>query len=207
MRPLRESAAKGPVYTTGGGPKHERSEANAHFQILPFGFIHAALLDEADGFYGARIISIVRPSPRAPSPDATRGTNHEEFDFLSHRTDRWAVNFLPRVWSERRPDDSPAARLAIFFANVRASFHPSFRSLSPCRARLSGLRSQRLAGPENIRVPLRSHCGNTESLHRSARSHPLHPLHAGLRWSRRLSHDLGSPGPSRSSHHPGREIG
>src|ERR1700719_762797 len=88
--------------------------------------------------YSARIISIVRPSPGTPSPDATRGTNHEVSDFLSHRTDRWAVNFLSGGWAERRPDDSPAARVAVFFANVRASLHPSFRSLSSCRARLSG---------------------------------------------------------------------
>src|SRR5580698_1313265 len=193
MRPFRGRAAKGPVHRTGGAPKHELSEANAHFHILPFGFIHAALLHEADDFYSARVISVVRPSPGTASPDATRGKNHEVSHFLSHRADRWAVNFLPRVWSERRPDDSPAARLAIFFANVRASFHPSFRSLSPCRSRLPGLRSQRLAGPEKIRVHLRSPRGNHESLHRNARPLPLHPLHAGLRWPRRLSHDLGSP--------------
>src|SRR5579872_3747173 len=138
----------------------------------------------------------VRPSPGTPSPDATRGANHEVSDFLSHRTDRWAVNFLSGVWSEKRPDDSPAARSALLFANVRASLHPSFRSLSSCRARLPRLRSQRLAGPEEIRVHLRSYRGNNESLHRGARSIPLQPLHAGLRWPRRLPHDLGSPGPS-----------
>jgi hypothetical protein len=34
-----------------------------------------------------RVVSIVRPSPGTPSPDTTRGTNHEVSDFLSHRTD------------------------------------------------------------------------------------------------------------------------
>ena len=67
MRPLRGRAAKGPIYKTGGGPKRERSEANAHFYILPLEFIHAAILHEADGFYSARIISIVRPSPEPKS--------------------------------------------------------------------------------------------------------------------------------------------
>src|SRR5271167_4104825 len=89
-----------------------------------------------DDFCRARILSTACPSPGTPSPEATRGTNHEVSDSLSHRTDRWAVNFLPGVWSERRPDDSPAARFAVFLANVRASLHPPFRSLSPCRTRL-----------------------------------------------------------------------
>src|SRR5271157_3082163 len=117
-------------------------------------------------FYEWKLVNV----PSGPRFHVTRGTNHEVSDFLSHRTDRWAVNFLPGGWSERRSDDPPTARFAVFFANVRASLHPSFRSLSPGRARLPGLRSQRLAGPEKIRVHLRSHCGNHESLHRSARS-------------------------------------
>ena len=61
MRPLRGRAAKVLSTELVGGPKRERSEANAHFHISPFGFIRAALLHEADGFYSARIISIVRP--------------------------------------------------------------------------------------------------------------------------------------------------
>ena len=44
MRPLRGRDAKGPIYRTGDGHEHERKEANAYFHILPFGFIHAALL-------------------------------------------------------------------------------------------------------------------------------------------------------------------
>src|ERR1700733_9370805 len=67
-----------------------------------------------DDFSYARILATACPSPGTTSPDATRGTNHEAFDFLSQRTDRWAVNFLPGVWSESRPDDSLAARFAVF---------------------------------------------------------------------------------------------
>src|ERR1700722_13576867 len=117
-----------------------------------------------DDFCHAGILATACPSSGAPSPDPTRGKKHEASDFLSHNTDRWALHFLQRGWSERRPDDSPAARSAVLFANVRASLHPCFRSLSPGRARLPGLRSQRLAGPENIRVHPRSHRGNHESL-------------------------------------------
>jgi len=64
MRLLRGRAAKGPICRTGGGPKRERSEANAHFHIFPFGFIHAALLQEAYGFYSARIIFNCSPKSR-----------------------------------------------------------------------------------------------------------------------------------------------
>ena len=62
---------------------------------------------------------------------------------------------------------SPPARTSLFIANVRAALRPAFRSISPHRAGLSGIRTQRLAGSEKIRLHLRSHCRNHESLHRS----------------------------------------
>ena len=54
------------------------------------------------------------------------------------------------------PTHSPAARTALVIANVRAALRPALRSLSPGRARLPWLRTQRLAGPEEIRVHVRS---------------------------------------------------
>jgi hypothetical protein len=51
---------------------------------------------------------------------------------------------------ERRANASPAARTSLFVADVRAALRPAFRSLSPGRARLPGLRTQRLAGPEKF---------------------------------------------------------
>src|SRR5207244_3382568 len=71
---------------------------------------------------------------------------------------------------ERRADASPAARTSVIIADVRAALRPAFRSLSPCRARLPRLWTQRLAGPEKIRVYVRSLCRDHESLHRSARA-------------------------------------
>src|SRR5438552_1314524 len=77
-------------------------------------------------------------------------------DGLSHNTDRRAIRLLPRGRPERRADDSLASRPAFVVANVRAPLRPAVRSLSPRRARLPGLRTQRLAGPEDIRVYVRS---------------------------------------------------
>src|SRR5437764_13727227 len=76
------------------------------------------------------------------SPATTRRTRYETPDFLSHDADRWAVDFLPAGWSERRVNDSAAARPAVLFTNVRAALRPALRSLSPRRARLPRLRTQ-----------------------------------------------------------------
>src|SRR6266702_4320543 len=100
-------------------------------------------------------------------------------DFLSHDTNRWALHLLPRGRPHRRADAAPAARTPLFIADVRAALGPAFRSLSPGRARLPGLRTQRLAGPENLRVYVRSLRPDHESLHRSARALALHAVHAG----------------------------
>src|SRR5258706_12778618 len=145
----------------------------------------------------ARIIAIAGPRPR-------KGTSRGIPDFLSHDTDRWALHLLQRGRPQRRADASPAARTSLFIADVRASLRPAFRSLSPCRTRLPGLRTQRLAGPEKIRVYVRSLRRDHESLHRSARALALHALHAGLRRPRGLSHGLGPSGPDRGSDRPGR---
>src|ERR1700724_628670 len=140
----------------------------------------AGLLHGVGGFHSARIISIAGASPR-------KGTSHGTPDLLSHDTHRWAVHFLQRGRPERRADASPAPRTSVVIADVRAALRPAFRSLSPGRARLPRLRTQRLAGPEEVRVHLRSLRRDHESLYRSARALALHPLHAGLRRPCRFS--------------------
>src|SRR5882762_8228734 len=109
----------------------------------------AGLLHGVGGFCSARIISIAGSSPRT-----RKGTSHGTPDFLSHRTHRWAVHFLQRSRPERRADASPAPRTSVIVADVRAALRPAFRSLSPGRARLPRLRTQRLAGPEEVRIYL-----------------------------------------------------
>src|SRR6267142_6886493 len=95
-----------------------------------------------------RIISIAWPRSK-------KGTFRGPPYFLSHNENRWALYLLQRGWSKRRADTSVASRTSVFIADVRASLRPAFRSLSSCRARLPRLRTQRLAGPEKIRVHVR----------------------------------------------------
>src|ERR1700675_2364789 len=121
----------------------------------------ACLMHGISGSCSARIISIAGSSPR-------KGTSHGTPDVLSHHTDRWAVHFLQRSRPERRADASSAPRTSIIIADVRAALHPAFRSLSPGRARLPRIRTQRLAGPEEVRVYIRSLRRDYESLYRSA---------------------------------------
>src|SRR6185312_14130675 len=121
-----------------------------------------------------------------------------------HDTDRWALHLLPGGWPERRAGASPVARPSLLIADVRASIRPAFRPLSPGGARLPRLRTQRLAGPEKVRVYVRSLRRDHESLYGSARALALHALHAGLRRPRGLSHGLGPSGPDRGPHRPGR---
>ena len=59
-------------------------------------------------------------------------------DLLSHDRDRWALHLLPGGRAARRADASPAARISLVVAHVRAALRPAFRSLSPDRARLPG---------------------------------------------------------------------
>src|SRR5205807_5597459 len=137
-------------------------------------------------------------------PSSRKGTFHGIPDFLSHDAGRWALHLLPRGRPQRRADAAPAARTPLFIADVRAALRPAFRSLSPCRARLPGLRTQRLAGPEKIRVYLRSLRRDHESLYRSARALAFYSLHAGLRRPGWFSHGFGASGPGRGPHCSGR---
>src|SRR5215470_7616600 len=134
----------------------------------------------------ARIISLAGPSSRKGTPRATP-------DFLSHHTGRRPLYFLQRSRPERRADDSPATRISLFIANVRTSLRPAFRSSSPCRARLSGIRIQRLAGPEAVPLHLRPHRFGDRRLHAGDGFVALHALYAGLRRAGWLSDGTGTP--------------
>src|SRR5215470_16470869 len=131
----------------------------------------ANLPHSTGGCYDAWIISIACPSPRNGTPRATP-------DFLSHHTGRRPLYFLQRGRPERRADNSPATWLPLFIANVRASLRPAFRSSSPCRARLSGIRTQRLAGPEAVPLHLRPHRFGDRRLHAGDGFVALHALYA-----------------------------
>src|SRR6266853_5391319 len=156
------------------------------FSMCPFSLrrlspCSRAAPDGTVGFRGARIIS-------SPSSSRGKGTFHVKPDVLSHDPDRRPLHLLQRGRPEGCARPSAAAWTALFVTNVRASLFAAFRSLSPCRARLPGLRTQRLAGPEELRVYVRSLRRDHESLHRGARALALHALHAGLRWTRGISH-------------------
>src|SRR4029077_12611598 len=133
-----------------------------------------------------------------------KGTSRGASHVLSRYTGGWSFDLLQRGRPERRTGTSPAARTAVFLADVRATVRPAVRSLSPGRARLPGLRTQRLAGPETIRVHVRSLRRDHESLHRGARALALHAVHAGLRGPRGFSHGASPSGPDRGPHRPGR---
>src|SRR6267142_3104291 len=167
--------------------KREVRDAGTHCCATP------RLPHGVDGFCDARIISIAGPGPG-------KGTARGTPDFLSHDTDRWALHLLQRGRPERRADASPAARTSLFIADVRASLRPAFRSLSPCRARLPGLRTQRLAGPEAVRLYLRPHRFRDRLFHASDEFVALHAVHAGLWWAGWLSRGIGTPGAGASAH-------
>src|SRR6267154_6584874 len=103
---------------------------HAPFLPVPFAPIVAGLSDGASAFYDARNISTAGPGPG-------KGMSRETPDSLSHDTGRWALHLLQRGRVERRANPSPVARTPVFLADVRASLHPAFRSLSHGRARLS----------------------------------------------------------------------
>src|SRR5947209_8826462 len=124
----------------------------------------------------------------------------EEPDVVSHDADRWAVHLLQRGGAERRADAAAPPRTALFVADVRAPLRPAFRSLSPGRARLPGLRAQRLAGPEDICLHVRPLRRDHESLRRSGRALALHAVHAGLRRPRGVSHGARPSGADRGAH-------
>src|SRR5262249_40463949 len=115
------------------------------FQIAPWDPMLPGFLHGIGGYCDARIIAMAGRSPR-------KGTSHGTPDFLSHDTDRWALHLLQGARPQRRADAAPPARLSLFIADVRASLRLALRSLSPCRTRLPGLRTQRLARPEKVRA-------------------------------------------------------
>src|SRR6202040_2623578 len=133
------------------------------FLLGPLAPIVAGLSDGTGGLYDARNISTASPRPG-------KGTSHETVDFLSHDTGRWTLHLLQRGRAERRADAFAVARASFLIPDVRAPVLSAFRSLSPGSARLSGLWPQRLAGPENIRVYVRSLRRDHESLHGNARA-------------------------------------
>src|SRR5260221_2601604 len=126
------------------------------------------------------------------------------FDFLSDGPGRGTLDLLQGDRPRGGAGTPPAARASLFLANVRASPRQALRSLSPDRTGLPGLRTQRLAAAERLRVYLRSLRRDHEPLHRSARAFALHALHAGLRRSRGISHGARESGPDRGVDRPGR---
>ena len=118
------------------------------------------------------------------------------------------IDGLSIFYREAGPKDAPTLLLLHGLPSSSRMFEPLFarlsESLSPRRARLPGLRTQRLAGPEEVRVHVRPLRRDHESLHRSARALALHPLHAGLRRAGGVSHGPCSSGSDRGAHRPGR---
>src|SRR5258705_13994057 len=137
---------------------HDALPIYAPFFLVPLDPILAGFSCGAGGFYDARNISTARPRPG-------KGTYRETPDLLSHDTGRWTLHLLQRSRAERRANALAVARASFLIPDVRASLHPAFRSLSPCRAGLSRLRAQRLARPEKVHVHVRSHRRNHELLH------------------------------------------
>src|SRR5437588_4541794 len=146
------------------------------------------------------VLAILQTSGPRPG----KGTSRETPDVLSHDTGRGTLHLLPRGRAERRANALAVARASFLIPDVRTPVLSAFRSLSPSRARLPRLRTQRLAGSESIPVHVRSHRRNHESLHRSSWALALHALHAGLRRPRGFSHGLGPSRAGTGSHRSGR---
>src|SRR5690349_6363775 len=109
------------------------------------------------------------------------GTDRGASDDISHDPDRRRLDLLPRGGSEGRARHPAAARRTDLLAAVRAALRAALRALSPRRARLAGLRAQRLAVPEAVRVLVRPRRRSDEQAHPDARSLEVHALHARLR--------------------------
>src|SRR5271156_1771814 len=123
--------------------------------VASLGSILAGLLHGLRGFSGAGV---------APSTGPRRRPR-ETSDFLSHDKGRRAFHLLPGGRAERSADAPPAARISFVIADVRAAFRPTFRSLSLGRARLSRVRTQRLAGSEDVQLYLRPYRVGDGRLH------------------------------------------
>src|SRR5262249_13133051 len=120
----------------------------------------AGLLRGVGGFRDAPIASTGGPGPR-------KGKSRATPDSLSHKRDKWLLRLSQRGGSEGRAAVLFPARFSLFIADFRAALRPPFRSLSPCRARLPGLRTQRLAGPEAVRLYVRPHRVRDRRFHAS----------------------------------------
>src|SRR5579871_3816012 len=81
---------------------------------------------------------------------SAKGASHETPNCLSHRAGRWHLYLLQGSGTERRTHHSFAAWPSVILANVSAAFDEARRPLPSGRARLSGLRAQRLARPETV---------------------------------------------------------
>ena len=120
MRPLRESAAKGPIYRTGGGTKHERSEANAHFHILPFGFMKL-------------MVSIVLASfqlfAQVQEPQVQMRREEQTMkNLIFYRTAQ--IDGLSIFYRESGPKDAPTILLLHGLPSSSRMFEPLFTRLS-----------------------------------------------------------------------------
>jgi hypothetical protein len=135
------------------------------FRTAPLDPMRAGRPRGVGAFCAARIISIAGPSSRKERP-----VEHPTF-YRTTQIDGLSI-FYREAGPKRCADASPAARTSLFIADVRASLRPAFRSVSPCRARLPGLRTQRVAGPEKICVYVRSLRRGHESLHRCPQGSP-----------------------------------
>ena len=122
-----------------------------HDETLPFALLEPAAATLPHGPRGARPCG---RSAAGPSPRKERSMEHPTV--YRTITGRRALDLLPGGGAEGRTDAAAAARAAVFVADVRAALRPALRSLSPRRARLPGFRTQRLAGPEAVRLHVRS---------------------------------------------------
>jgi pimeloyl-ACP methyl ester carboxylesterase len=94
------------------------------------------------------------------------------------------IDGLAIIYREAGPKDAPTLLLLHGLPSSSRMFEPLFARLSDhyhlVAPRLSGLRTQRLAGPEKSRVYVRPLRGDHKSLHRNPRALALHTLYAGL---------------------------
>src|SRR5580698_1196731 len=76
---------------------------------------------------------------------AEEGQGNGTAGVLSHSEDRRTLHFLQRSGAERRPHDSVATWSSVVVADVSAAADKTCRQISSRRARLSRLRTERLA--------------------------------------------------------------
>ena len=112
----------------------------------------------------------------------------------SYRTVK--VDGLAIFYREAGPKNAPRCSCCTAFPLHRGCSRrssPAFRSLSPGRARLPGLRTQRLAGPEEIRLYIRSHAEIINHFTEAIGLVALHAVHARLWRPCGFSHGTAHP--------------